>query len=289
MLSRMHSTIKEFRSSFESYELNKAAKTVRSFIVDDVSRFYMKIAKERISEGENADAALYTIYEVMLSSLKMLGCISPLICESLYQKFFRNFEDEESLFLLRLNAPEESVINALYEKHMETVKEVVSIALTARQTAGIKVRWPIRTLFIETKSHEAKDAVDAFMPMILSLVNVKEIRTTEEKPAGDMASAAFSKGTIHMDKKLDEALYEEGLLNEVKRRIQIMRKEAQLVESDKIALSISTEKEFETILGKQKAWLCESVNASGIKFALEKAMNDYTIDGRLVKISIAKD
>ncbi|MEW6035978.1 MAG: isoleucine--tRNA ligase [Candidatus Micrarchaeota archaeon] len=288
MVSRLNSTLKEFRSSFESYEINRAAKALRSFIVDDVSRFYMKIAKDRISSGENAEGALWTIYTVMLESLKMLGCIAPMLSEHLYQRFYRKFEKEESLLLLGLSQPDEAEINALYEKQMETVKELVSVALVARQAAGIKVRWPVRTLFIETKSHEVSDALAQFDSIVLGLVNAKEVKTVAEKPPGEVAGEAFSKGSAYIDRKIDESLYEEGLLNEVKRRVQMMRKEAKLVESDRIALHIETEKEFEAILKRQEKALSEAVNASSVKYAPEKQMNEYTIDGRQVRIAIKK-
>ncbi|MEW6723119.1 MAG: isoleucine--tRNA ligase [Candidatus Micrarchaeota archaeon] len=288
MLSRMHSVKREFRSSFESYEPNRAVKALRSLIVDDLSRFYMKIAKDRISGGDNPEGALWTIYAVMLESLKMLGCISPMLSEHIYQRFFRKHEGAESLFLLSLEAEDEGKIQALYEKQMETVKEAVSVALLARQTAGIKVRWPIRTLHIETKSHEVTEAARAFSDIILSLTNVKELKVAESPPPGEIASAPFSGGAVHIDRKIDEALYEEGLLNEVKRRVQMMRKEAQLVESDSIALHIETEKELEAILKKQEKELSEAVNASSVKFAPEKKMNEYTVDGRLVKLALKK-
>jgi isoleucyl-tRNA synthetase len=288
MVSRVNSTIKEFRSCFESYELNRAAKALRSFIVEDVSRFYMKIAKERISSGDNADGALYALYHALLSSLKMLGCFSPMLSEYIYQQFFRKFEKEDSLFFLRLEAADDARINVLAEKRMETVKEVVSIAMVARQKAGIKVRWPIRALHIETKSHEAADAVNAFSDTLLALVNAKELKTLEAPPAGEFASEAFSNGTVHIAKKIDEELYEEGMVNEVKRRVQMMRKEAQLVERDHIHLDISCENELEGILKKHEARLMREVNAGKVEYAPQKVMSEYEIDGRLVKLALKK-
>ncbi|MFH1684880.1 MAG: isoleucine--tRNA ligase, partial [Candidatus Micrarchaeota archaeon] len=289
MLSRLNSTLKSFRNSFETYELNKAAKTLRSFIVEDISRFYMKLAKERISKGENAEAALYVVYHVMLSSLKMLSCICPLLCESLYQRFYKKFEGEESLFLLVLESSNEADINVLYEKQVENLKEVVSTAMLARQEAGIKVRWPIRTLYVETKSHEVIDAVNAFEKTILSLTNVKELKTLEEKPSGELSSSEFEKGTIHIDKKIDEQLYEEGMVNEVKRRVQILRKDAGLVESDKIKFTLETEAEIEAIVKKNEKKIASEVNASSVVYGPAKDPKEYKIDGRLVKLSVQKD
>jgi isoleucyl-tRNA synthetase len=288
MMSRLNSTMREFRDGFAKYELNRSAKALRNLLVEDISRFYMKIAKERIQSGEDADAALYVIYEVMLSSLRMLGCISPMLSEHLYQRFFRKFEAEESLFLLRLEAEDEGCINTLHEKQVETVKGVVSAALLARQSAGMKVRWPIRTLYIETKSLEVKEAVGAFKDIILSMVKVKGLETVDAKPAGELASQEFSGGAVHLDRKMDEELYEEGVMNEVKRRVQMMRKEAELVESDKISLHVSCEKEMESIVRKHGKTLCEAVNAAIVKYDVEKTMNEYEIDGRLLKLAIRK-
>jgi isoleucyl-tRNA synthetase len=280
--------MKAVRGSFESYELNRAAKALRNFIVEDLSRFYMKIAKDRISSGENAAGSLWTIYHVMLSSIRMLGVLSPMLSEHLYQKFFRKHEKDESIFLLPPPEIDDGDIDALAEKQMETVKEVVSTAMLLRQSANIKVRWPIRTLYVETKSHEATDAVKAFEDIILSLVNAKGLETVEEKPHGEIESQEFMKGMIHMDKKIDEELYEEGMLNEIKRRVQMMRKEAEFVEQDRIKLTISTEKEIEGILKKQEKGLVKQVNADELSYAVDKTMKEFKIDGRLVKISIKK-
>jgi len=93
---------------------------------------------------------------------------------------------------------------------------------------------------------------------------------------------------VHIDKKIDEELYEEGILNEVKRRIQVMRKEMGLVESDEIEVSISSEKAIESILERQKKKLAEDVNAAKLHFAQEKDMKEFEIDGRIVRIACKK-
>jgi len=288
ILSRLHSTIAEFREALEGYEINRGVKALRSFLGDDVSRFYMKIAKERISRGEDADGALFAIYQVMLSSLKMLGCVCPLLSEHLYQRFFRKYEDAESLFLLTMEAEDASRINLLSEKRMAVIKELVSVAMVVRQDAGIKVRWPIRAIQIQTTSHEVIDAVNAYREILLSLVNAKELKVLENAPTGAVCSQPFSAGSVHMDKELDEALYEEGMVNEVKRRVQMMRKEAQLVEKDQIDLTIGCENELEGIVRRHEARLRDDVNAASISYGVEGKMNEYEIDGRLVKISLKK-
>ncbi len=289
LISRMHSTLKEFHEGFETCEPNRSAKALRFFLVEDLSRFYMKVAKDRIGKSDNAEAAFYVIYTATLASLQMLSIFSPFISEHLYQKFFRKMEKAESIYLLRMPKSEENLIDAASEKKMESVKELVTVALLARQNSGIKLRWPIRTLHIETKSHEVQGAAETFKPTLLGLLNTKELAFCEAAPGGEIASAPFSSGMIHVDKKIDEELYEEGMVNEVKRRIQIMRKEAQLVEKDSIEATISCEKELEAIVKKHEKRIRDEVNAKSVFYGpAAPGMSEYEIDGRLVKIAIKK-
>ena len=68
-----------------------------------------------------------------------------------------------------------------------------------------------------------------------------------------------------------------------------MRKEADLLEKDSIVLHISSEKEIESILEKNKDTFIGSVNATKLEFAVDPTMKEFEIDGRLVKISLKKD
>jgi hypothetical protein len=186
-------------------------------------------------------------------------------------------EDEES-----------ASINTALEKKTEVVKEVISIALLARQNSGVKVRWPIRNLYIETKSHEVNDAISDFRDTISKMVNVKEVKIVEVFEKGEVSSGDFSLGKIHVDKTIDEELYSEGIFNEVKRRIQILRKEAKLIENDVIEVYIDTEEEILAILKKKEKEMADAVNAKQINYKAEKEMIEYNIDGRNVRIKIQK-
>jgi isoleucyl-tRNA synthetase len=288
LLSRLNSMAFSFKEYFESYELNKAARELRSFIVNDISRFYMKIAKDRIQSEKAADAALFTIYSAMLKCLQLMGSLAPFLSEYLYQRFMKNYESAESIFLLDAIPIEKAAINQVAQSQMEVVKEITSVGLTARQTAQIKVRWPIKSVYIETKSHEVIDAVNAFQNVIAKLMNAKEIVTVEETPDGDLASQMFEGGIVHISKKIDQELYEEGMVNEIKRRIQVLRKESGLIEKDPIELNVSSEDGILVVLEKHKDQLMREVNAKKLSFDPSSEMKEYKIDGRLVRISVKK-
>lgn len=288
LLSRLNTTLKLYRASFEKYELNQASKAIRNFITEDLSRFYMKVAKDRIGRSVNAEAALSVIYISVLSSLKMLSTMAPFLSEHLYLLFFKKFEKKESINLMSLGTVDESKINLLYESQVEVLKTVTTAALNARQTAKIKLRWPVRTLYISTKSHKITDAVNAFSNMIKIIVNVKEISVISEDPGVESAKQEFENGIACIPTKIDEELFEEGVVNEVKRRVQNFRKQLKLIEKDKIEVYLTGEDELVGIVTKRKDTLLKEVNAAAIKNELGKDAEEFEIDGRNVKISVKK-
>jgi isoleucyl-tRNA synthetase len=288
LISRTNTVLKEYHEAMSNYELNKAVKTVRQFIVEDISRWYLKVAKGRISSEENAKGALYTIYCASLAAMRMLAPISPFITEYIYGKFFKKHEGKESVFLEQLGTADEGETDRLLEKQMEFAKEACSIALTVRQDAKVKVRWPLRTLYLETKSQEVSEAVNALSPIIARVVNVKEVKVVEKAPEGKIFRKEFSSGNICLDAEIDEELYEEAIINEVKRRIQMLRKEAELVEKDKITVCISSEKEIEEIVKKNAKKIKDDVNAESVEIEESKKAKDFDIDGRVVKIELKK-
>ncbi|MEM2948806.1 MAG: isoleucine--tRNA ligase [Candidatus Bilamarchaeaceae archaeon] len=288
LISRLNTVVREYRTNFENYEINRAVKILRSFIVEDVSRFYMKIAKDRIANGESATEALCCIYNALLDSIIMLTPITPFITEYVYQKFFRKFEKEISVSLLPMPIDDEGKIDKMAEKRMEVVQSIISAGLLARQAASIKTRWPVRTIYIETKSHEVVEAAASFKEVIATLLNAKEIKCSEDKPHGEFASSEFEDGLVHISKRIDEELYEEGIVNELKRRIQNMRKSAGLIERDKIKIIIRSENEIERTIRKHQEKLRGIVNASEFLFEEVEGMEENIIDGRTVKIKIKK-
>ena len=79
------------------------------------------------------------------------------------------------------------------------------------------------------------------------------------------------------------------MTNEIKRRIQMLRKDATLVESDQIKVFVNTEKEVESILKRHEKDLSGEVNAVSIEYGPADGTKEYKIDGRLVKIAIKKN
>ncbi|MEM4272460.1 MAG: class I tRNA ligase family protein, partial [Candidatus Bilamarchaeaceae archaeon] len=274
----------------QEYEMNRAVKALRNFLVEDLSKFYMKMAKDRVAEGgSSGEAALYAIYVAVLSSLRMFSVASPFLPEFIYQKFFRKYEKEDSISLMLIEDASASEIDPLLEKQFEYVRVIVASFLELRQAQKVRLRWPLAEAYVQTSSQEVAEAVSGLSHILQKMVNVKKVSAGDAEST--FPSAPFPLGRVCLDCEVSEELYEEAILNEVCRRIQMLRKEGMLVEKDAISVKIDAEKEISSIIEKRKKELMDSTNSSSLEFAAlkdDRGSKSWEIDGREVRISIQK-
>ncbi len=100
-LSKMNKLIKSATESFENYEYSRVKLDVESFFWKNFCDNYLEIVKNRIynSSGDKKKSAQYTLYQTLLSIIKMIAPITPFITEELYQTYFRKTEKEKSIHI----------------------------------------------------------------------------------------------------------------------------------------------------------------------------------------------
>ena len=288
MLSRVNTTLKEYHKAINLKEIAKAVRAVRYLLVEDLSKKYMKIAKQRISDDKNKKAALYTIYTSVWNISLMLAPITPLAVEHIYQNFFKALESNGSESIHLIDIPDERVeyIDSRLEKLGETAFEVISKALMLRNQAKVKLRWPLSTIYISDDSSDVKDAVSKFTTMIKGLTNVKAINF--DKP--DESIETVCNEGICLTSKITEELYEEGMANEIIRRIQIVRKQKNLRETNFVPIIVGGDGELVAIAEKFKEHIQKKVHSSELSFGIspeeEADAESFMVDGKplLVKV-----
>lgn len=354
LLSRLFATTKACSEAFEGYQPHVAAKALRDFLVEDVSRFYMKLAKQRIDEKKGTCPAMAVLYKAVLDSLCMLTPVAPFISESIYQSFYRKREHKESISLLAWPEAEKAHYDALLERRFEIAREIATACASCRQKAQIPLRWPLEKVRVVSESTEVLSAVEHLSALVESLSNVKSVKITKQpkstitvsvnkskvgaafkkesqeailaierqgpgaiekwissdekeflaegkfKIQKDMVEvsetakgyeiARFDGGKVYLKTEIKKPLYEEAMVREVARRVQIMRKEKKLVESDKISLGIETsDKKLSPILKKHSSKLASQVNAEKVSFSKGAGFcKQWEIQGAKLAISIEK-
>lgn len=187
ILSRLERLVGEVTKFFSEYHVHKAARLLRDFIAEDVSRWYVKLVRPRVwieKEDPSKLAAYATLYYVLRRYLQLLSPIAPFITEKIYRDSLKTDNDPESIHMLPWPSQRVELIYEELEKNMEIVKRVVERALAARMKAGVKIRQPLPAMYVLTDNQEISRAVDRLKSVLLSQVNVKRIESLPLSDAG---------------------------------------------------------------------------------------------------------
>lgn len=254
IFSRLHSTIAEVTSLYNTYKLNEVPTAIENLFLD-LSRTYIKLVREKASTGNGKEKAqvLYAVYNVFFDILKLFAPTAPFITEKCYQELKGKFSlGKESIHLYDWPKADKKLIDKKLEEQMDFVNRVVQEALFQREKAQIGVRWPLPNLIVTT---ENLDAVKNLKSVLMSQVNVKAVSVNK----GDFA--------VVLNTELTPSLELEGYSREVVRRIQDMRKNTNLKKQDMIDLAIVSSYD----LSKFKKGIQERVGAKTISFVKPKS------------------
>lgn len=292
ILSKLHSLILQYNQALKNYELDKLFvlnKKFFEFLVEDVSRFYIKIIRDRVwinYNGKDKEGALYTLLEILDKSLKILAPITPFLAEYYYQEisFIKNFE---SVHLENYPKPKKSFIKSEIENIVEVAKKIIQDILEARNKAKIKIRQPLKKVIIVYKKEEIKNAKKA-KRIISILTNIKKIEFKDSFEAKEDYEIIDTENyTVYLYKKIDKKLKEEGILREIIREIQEVRKKENLsiFEKINIAIDISNE-EFKKLIEKHREIIENETNS--ILFFEKASKYELDLDGIKIFIEIEK-
>lgn len=293
ILLKLSRLIDECTKAMDSLEMYKAPRAIKAFIVHDFSRFYMKIAKKRINEGINSESVHHVLYDVLFTLSKLIAPFAPYTAEYMYQKFFRKYGELESVHMLDWPAKREYEFDPVLVDEFDYADKIISAIGTARNNAKVKMRWPLNSVAVVSKNAVVENTVLKLSRIIEGLTNVKKVEfaaSEQDVDYGEFAKVNADENlTIILDTHINQELYGEGIRNEFIRRIQAMRKEAGLVESDRIDVQFSANDEIASIIEKHLPYISNQVRAMTIKREREiDGGKEWRIDKNNIVIKILK-
>jgi isoleucyl-tRNA synthetase len=264
----LNSLIENYLESFKTYNGHKAVQEIMNFILNDLSRWYIKLIRDRtwpLYEGKDKDAAFYTLVLISENLVKLLAPICPFIAEDVHQNVLKKFSKvSESVHMYEFPKPEKKLINKKLEEEMEVVKQIFELSNFARQKVNLKLRWPVKQMLVITKDRKIKSAVKNLKSVMMDMCNVKSVKTATKEPKGNFAVSEFEKNKILLDLSEDKGIFEDRLYRELTRKIQEMRKDCKFIVNDRIKLTLKSDTETEKSLKKFVNELKKDVGAKSV-------------------------
>jgi isoleucyl-tRNA synthetase len=272
ILSRLNSTIKEVTNHLENFEFEKAGRKILNFVVEDLSRTYVKLIRDRAWIYSNERSVPLSVLKVCLTNVaKMLAPISPFISEEIYQRLEGNYE--KSVFEAGWPSVDEKYIDKKLEEEFEYGREFLEGILASREKAKIKIRQPLREAYIPFDIGEAK-------VLIQNLANVKEVKVGSKE---GLVEAETKFGKVYLNANLDKELIEEGLFRELVRAIQEERKKRKMNVWEKIILKIDESEVSLNILERFGEKLMEEVGVESILVEKLESGKEVEIENLKIK------
>ncbi len=282
IISKFYSTILISQNALEKYEINKAAREIENFIINDLSLWYIRRSRkifQNQKQDEESQMTVQVLTFVLFSLAKITAPFLPFQSEFFYQELKHNINKSKiSVHLEDFPKVNKELIDKNLEKEMEKIREICSLALAERAKHSIKVRQPLGVLKIKPDFFKIKNT--KLLDLIKEEVNVKEIvfeKTLKEK--------------IELDTTLTEELIEEGIKREFIRNIQSKRKEMNLKPKDKILVEYGGDSKIISIISKNEENIKKEAKIEVLREVIIKDKNlfkEISFDEKKVYFTVKK-
>ncbi len=220
MLERLKESHAGVTKGMEEYELDRAARPLMG-LIDDLSTWYVRRSRDRFKteDPKELEVVQRAMTYILRETAKVIAPFMPFTAEDLWQQL-RQADDQESVHLEQwavYPALEQSVLD-----EMTAAREIVTLGLEARDTAGIKVRQPLGAL-----AFGGTDISESLYSIIADEVNIKKVAYDKDIEGVDL------------DTNITPELAAEGQARDLIRLVQSLRKDAGLVPDDRIAIEVS--------------------------------------------------
>ncbi len=267
ILNRLDQLIQTVTENLDAYKFLEPTRAIRDFIAD-LSQWYLQSSRDRFKgSATEKSEALMTLRYVLMTLSKVMAPMAPFFADHVYGEVGGELE---SVHLE--NWPTAHKIDEKLLAQMGTTRKIVEVALSLRSYKKIGVRQPLARLVYDLGvgvTNEGKvssekpvaDISEGFRDIIKEKLNVKCVvsekvviaSTALEPSSSDAKSKVVEKDNhlfidsggvrIDLDIMISPELKEEGMVRELIRMIQDLRKEKGLTLNDKVDLKIEVDDE----------------------------------------------
>lgn len=216
--------VTDARKAMDEYETKPVIDAFEKYI-DEVSNFYIRINRRRFwkSEDDNDKKnAYYVLFDAIKRSTQVLAPMTPFLTEYIWQTIITKYtkDEPESVHLSKYPVASKFKIDESIINETSNLREIISLALRARNEKNIKVRQPLQTLYVMNKIEHKE-----YENILKNEVNVKEVVTldnfnslkSEYLTLNFKNAGAVLKGNVNDVKMLLEGVaYDKELVNSVK-------------------------------------------------------------------------
>ena len=162
ILSKINTLAKEISQNVDNYDLGVACQRIYDFIWNEFCDWYIELVKPRLYDENCATRAeaQFTLYTVLINSLKMLHPIMPFVTEEIYQELPNT---EDSIMVTAFPEYTDEYAFEDEEAKIEMLKELIVGIRNIRNNMNVHPSKKSELIFVTTKYNDLIEASKAFL------------------------------------------------------------------------------------------------------------------------------
>jgi isoleucyl-tRNA synthetase len=192
LLSRLQTAKKRATDAMEAYENDVAVDAILSFVVEDVSRYYVQVVRDRVweeTDSASKRAAYATLYRVLREVVALLAPFAPFVAEEIHGHLTGD-AGHPTVHMCDWPEAEAALRDPALENRIASVRAIEEAGSNARQQAGRKLRWPVRRVVVDAEEEDVVRAVETHEGLLKDRLNAREIVTVD--PGEDWSELHYS-------------------------------------------------------------------------------------------------
>ena len=185
ILSELHQTSEKVIERMDAFDNYAACRHLHAF-VDALSNWYIRRCRDRFWSGEVDSPekidAYWTLYEVLVTTAKLIAPFIPFVAESLWQNLAGVFGGRaiESVHLCDYPEVNSDAVDLQLSEQMVLLREIASLGRAARASAKLKVRQPLASVEVVLADSQHQQWLETHSDLLRVELNVKQVRFTTD-------------------------------------------------------------------------------------------------------------
>jgi isoleucyl-tRNA synthetase len=180
LVAKLNALVRDVTTLLDNYDPTAATRTIRDFVVDELSNWYVRRNRRRFwkSESDTDKLAAYkTLHEALVTVVKLTAPMAPFISETMYQnlELALNPNAPESVHLSSWPTFDASLIDENLLRDMNALLRVVELGRSARNTSGMKTRQPLPEVLVRVRNEAELQGLKRLEDQLTEELNVKKV------------------------------------------------------------------------------------------------------------------
>ena len=182
ILARLNQVVPLVTKKMEASDSLGATIAMES-LLDDLTNWFVRRSRRRFWKSEHdadKNSAYATLYHVLVKFTKLLAPFIPFVTEVIYQNLVRSVYPQSYLSVHHCVWPtaDESAIDDSLLEQMALARQISSLGLSARNSAGLKVRQPLSKVLVYVPGKRSLN--QGLIEIVTDELNVKEFIFVEQ-------------------------------------------------------------------------------------------------------------